>query len=168
MNKSQMLKLHSCKFAESKMKSTKTDKIYDLESFHIVSTELDLNFVQNPSALANLKFLDMNEAFMKVPDTVKLANLLHLTLSGNKCIKSALQSLGKGLNKLQTLSLSFSKRQRSDECGFPYITKYLPEESQLGKIIIDLRNAPETSYAISEIFEEDLTQICANTTVKFD
>ena len=110
----------------------------------------------------------MNEAFLKIPENVKLSNLLHLTLSGNKCIKKGLESLGKGLDRLRTLSLAFSKRQRSDECGFPYITKYLPEKSKLEKIVIDLRNDQETSYAISEIFEEDLTQICVKTTVKFD
>lgn len=101
-------------------------------------------------------------------DHVKLQNLQHLTLSGNKCIKMGLAGLGMGLNRLLTLSLAFSKRQRSDESGFPFITKYLPKDSKLERITIDLTNDKESSYAISEIFEEDLTQISDKTTVKFD
>jgi len=64
-----------------------------------------------------------------------------------------------GLERLLTLSLVFSKRQRSDESGFPFITKYLPMTSSLERIIIDLTNDRESSYAISEIFEEELTLI---------
>ena len=88
--------------------------------------------------------------------------------TNTECIKMGLAGLGMGLNRLLTLSLAFSKRQRSDESGFPFITKYLPKDSKLERITIDLTNDKESSYAISEIFEEDLTQISDKTTVKFD
>jgi len=75
MNKCQILKVHSCQFTETMLKGTKMDKIYDLEVLHVLSTEIDLTFVQNQSGLANLKSLDMNESFLKVPENVKLSNL---------------------------------------------------------------------------------------------
>ena len=62
----------------------------------------------------------------------------------------------------------FSKRERCDESGFPFITKYLPQKSNLEKTIIDLTNDQESSYAISEIFEEELTSISKQSVIKFD
>ena len=168
MSKCQYLDVSNCQFSETALKSSSSNKIYNLEALKVVSTELDVSFIQNQSGLASLKALDMKESSLKVPDTVKLANLQNLSLSGNKCIKAGLANLGKGLSRLQNLTLTFSKRQRSDESGFPFITKYLPKESKLEKIYIDLTNDQDSAYAISEIFEEELTQISSRTVVKFD
>lgn len=47
MNKCQILQINNCRFADTMLKSTKFDKIYDLEVMHVVSTDIDVTFIQN-------------------------------------------------------------------------------------------------------------------------
>ena len=47
MSKCQYLDVSNCQFSETALKSSSSNKIYNLEALKVVSTELDISFIQN-------------------------------------------------------------------------------------------------------------------------
>lgn len=107
------------------------------------------------SSLAKLKDLNLHESVLKLPEGVNIANLEHLTLKGNDCIKKTLECFNKGLTGLRTLKLKF-ELSTDFEDTYPLVSKHLPDNACLDLIEIDL-SAKGKSYYITPILEK-LTQ----------
>ena len=119
-----------------------------------------------PSCLAKLKHLSLHKSTLKLADNVKLENLQHLTLSGNDCIKKSLESFGKRLTGLRTLSLQFGKGcDLKFEDRYPLINRCLPDGIMLEQLDIKLFN-DEKNYIFTAFFGENLTQMSKVTKVK--
>ena len=97
----------------------------------------------------------MHESVLKLPEGVNIANLEHLTLNGNDCIKKNLECFNKGLTGLRTLKLKF-ELSTDFEDTYPLVAKHLPDTVCLEDMEIDL-SAKGKSYYLTPLLE-NLTQ----------